>query len=107
MEKRTRILQGILLGTIAATVLVVVLTIAGDMYKPLKTFLKEAHHHHWVGKGVWAALLFAIVSVFYAVGVKGGTDERTSKLLRIASWTILAGTVLLILFFVWEYFRHM
>lgn len=101
-----KFINGTIVGAISTVVFIVALTIAGDLYAPLKNFLKEAHHHHWVGKGIWAAILFVIVTPGYYFVKKNDTSDNTTRLMRILAWISLLGALTLLLFFVYEFFKH-
>lgn len=103
--KQTKLINAGIVGAIAAVIFIVLLTIAGDLYAPLKKLLKDAHHHHWVGKGIWAAILFAVAALGYGILVKAPHDETTPRLLKILSWVMVGGTFALILFFIYEFSR--
>lgn len=105
-NKQAKIVNAGIVGAIAAVLLVVLLTIAGDLYAPLKKLLKDVHHHHWIGKGVWSAILFMVMALGYGVFSKAPQDEKTPRLLKTLSWVTALGTVVLILFFIYEFSRH-
>jgi len=102
-SNQSKLVNGILLGAIGAVILVTLLTIIGDLYAPLKNLLKDAHYHHWVGKGVWAAVLFVIIVFGYILGAKNSNKKITDKLLKILSCVAIISAVALILFFVYEF----
>lgn len=94
------------MGAISAVALVVVVTIIGDLYAPLKNFLKDAHYHHWVGKGIWAAILFTVVTFGYYFFKKIDTSDNTTRFMRALAWTLIFGALTLFLFFTYEFFKH-
>jgi len=89
-----------------ASVLVVFLTITGELYSPLKDLLKDMHYHHWVGKGIWAAVLFTAVTVILYLTTKDDDDFTLTRLVNRLSCTLVCATILLFLFFVYEYSIH-
>lgn len=102
------LVKGLVAGAIAVVLFVVSITILGELLPPLKNLLKDAHHHHWVGKGVWSAVVFAVVTLG-SFSVLRGKSENTlvaSKLILYLSHALIAGTVLLFLFFVYEFYTH-
>lgn len=105
----SKLTNSIIAGSIAAVAFIVILTIVGDLYAPLKALLKDAHYHHWVGKGIWGSMLFAGVGVVYYIFAPlspPGTTDTTTKLLHKLSWILISGTIILIAFFVYETFGH-
>lgn len=103
--QQTKIVNAGIVGAIAAVILIVLLTIAGDLYPPLKKLLKDLHQHHWIGKGIWATILFAVVAFGYGVSARAPQDEKTPRLLTVLSWVTLGGALALILFFTYEFLR--
>ncbi len=105
-EKGMRITQAVAFGTIVVTFFVVAITITGELYKPLKVLLTEAHSHHWVGKGIWSAVTFFAASALYYLIQRSTHTDRASSLIKIASIVMLLGTVVLLLFFWYEFASH-
>ncbi len=95
----------ITIGALVAMFFVVGITILGELYAPLKPFLKEQHYHHWIGKSVWSVVVFVIVTattlIYYRK--KDDTEIPLSRYLSLASIFLGAGTIVLYLFFVYEY----
>lgn len=103
-----------MIGAYVAVIFVVIITIAGELYKvtgvdgktvnPIKDFLKALHGHHWVGKGIWAVALFIITSGGSYLSLRGPADEnRVSCHTSILAWTLALGTLILFAFFIYEY----
>lgn len=106
MDKTPRVINALLAGAIVATVFVVVITIAGELYAPLKNILKEQHYHHWVGKSIWSVIFFVITAGGYYVVMRSATNESTVRLIRILSWMVVFSALALFIFFVYEFFMH-
>jgi len=106
---KLRLIKGLITGAIATSVFVVVITIFGELLPPLKNFLADAHHHHWVGKGIWSAIVFVAVMLGSLLVFRGDDDSMllTSRLIRYLSHALLAGTAILLLFFVYEFYAHL
>jgi len=103
---KTKLINACIVGAISAVIFIVALTIMADLYAPLKKLLKDAHHHHWVGKGIWATILFVIVASGYYFIKKIDTNESTTRFMRALTWTLIFGALTLFLFFVYEFFKH-
>ena len=101
-----KFINGVIVGAISTVVFIVVLTIAGDLYAPLKNLLKDVHHHHWVGKGIWATILFVIVASGYYFIKKIDTSDSTTRFMRVLAWALIFGALTLFLFFTYEFFKH-
>lgn len=53
--------EKILLATLATILFITLLTIAAELNAPLKGWLAATFTHHWVGKGILAMALFALL----------------------------------------------
>lgn len=118
--KKENLIRSSLIASTIATVFVVIITIAGELYKvtdaagksinPIKEFLKALHGHHWVGKGVWAVGIFFIAwVVFYLLDKNNdeSTEPRLSCYAQILMCTLIIGTIALYGFFTYEFvIRH-
>ena len=86
------------------------ITVAADLYLPLKNWLKLTFSHHWVGKGILAGVVFAAVIVIVSF-IPAPEDDLKAKMLARSSWKLvivsLVGTLVIILFFIYEaFFKH-
>ena len=112
MSKKTEInkdhepiVQSTMLAGALAAILVVFLTVVGELHSPLKDFLKNAHYHHWVGKGIWAAGLFILVTaISYPLFKRGARNSKAT--ITFFNWMLILGTLILLLFFTYEYLIH-
>ena len=99
------LLRSAMLAATLSVALVVLLTVVGELYSPLKNFLKDSLYHHWVGKGVWSVALFTIVTlVAYPIFKQRQTTTKTSLILL--NWALVLGSFILFFFFVYEYVIH-
>ena len=115
---KNNLIRSTLIGASVAVVFVVIITIAGELYKimgpdgktminPIKDFLKALHGHHWVGKGIWAVALFVISSaVMYFAGRNNSGERQLSMYVSMLTIMLIAGTALLFGFFIYEYSIH-
>lgn len=93
--------RGFIIGAIAAILLIVILTIIGELYAPLKDWLKDVFLHHWIGKGVLAVAIF----VFLGLALPRKKAENSiGPILRILTIVTVFATLALVLFFVYEAF---
>ena len=81
-EKYLRFARAAALGSIAASIVVAVLTIGGEEWAPLKNALKSAFTHHWLGKSVVSAAVFGVM--FLLTAWKPSDVQKTTRALWYA-----------------------
>lgn len=101
-------------GAAYSVMLIVVLTVVGELYiattaagkvvHPLKDMLASLHGHHWVGKGIWAVILFVVVSLlkYYSLRNTDASDKLTPYT-EFLSMMLIIGTLVLFGFMIFEY----
>ena len=94
------------LGATASSWLLAILIIAAELYGPFKNLLKSTFSHHWIGKGIWATILFVVVASGYYFIKKIDTSDSTTRFMRALAWTLIFGALTLFLFFTYEFFKH-
>jgi len=108
------LIQSALVGAMVTIAFVVIITIAGELYKvtgvdgkainPIKDFLKGLHGHHWVGKSIWAIGLFVITTVGTYLSCKNYTTEHPlNKYVWFLTVALILGTAILYAFFAYEF----
>ncbi|MEK7549223.1 MAG: hypothetical protein AAB496_01910 [Patescibacteria group bacterium] len=102
MDKKNKIIFSITIGAIAAVIFITAITVAADLYLPLKDWLKNNFHHHWVGKSVLAVAIFFAVSFFIKLLPINIDDNKTEKVLKLLFWLTIFGSLAIFGFFVWE-----
>ncbi len=102
MDKKSKIIFSVAVGTIAAVIFITTITIAADLYLPLKGWLKNVFSHHWVGKSVLAAVVFLLFSVFGWLFSKRANDEKIRKALILLNWLLIIGFLAIMGFFIYE-----
>lgn len=90
------------MGAICAVIFITIITIAADLYLPLKGWLKNVFSHHWVGKSVLAAVVFLLFAVLSWPFSKRADDEKITKALILLNWFLVVGSLAIIGFFIWE-----
>lgn len=85
-------------AAIGAIVLVVVLTIVGELHAPLKNFLKDTFSHHWLGKSILSVVVYLVVAL--ALSFKKAPIESAAFALRALGGVSIAGALLLTGFFI-------
>lgn len=116
MQKQQLVYSALIASSITI-LFVVLITIAGELYKvvdatgktinPIKDFLKSLHGHHWVGKSYWAIALFVVATaVLYALYQKCSAEQSLLRGVRILTLSLILGTLALYGFFTYEYLMH-
>jgi len=97
-ETYFRFARAAALGSIAASVVVAVLTIGGEEWAPLKNALKSAFTHHWLGKSVISAAVFGVI--FLLMAWKPSDVERTVRALWYAIGAAILSAAAMTFYFV-------
>ena len=75
-------------------------TIIGELYKPLKNALAAVGGHHWVGKGITAFIVYLLA---YGLLSFINNKSQTNNISRSIFISPLISTLVLLIFFVYEY----
>jgi accessory gene regulator protein AgrB len=86
----------------AAVVFVTAVTVLGEFSPNVKDQLKALFTHHWIGKGVLAALMYLVVLGIGLLVKKTATEAMVAKAMRQTAWLSAVATVGLFLFFAYE-----
>jgi|SRR3989344_1858188 len=89
--------------TTSATIwFIVILTLSAELSKPLKDFLANLTGHHWVTKGVAAAVFF----VFLYFIIARSTEEASNikKETMYVLWSSILGGLVIFIFYLWHFF---
>ncbi|OGE81864.1 MAG: hypothetical protein A3E98_03185 [Candidatus Doudnabacteria bacterium RIFCSPHIGHO2_12_FULL_48_11] len=100
---RLRLIYSSIIGTQAALLFAVIVTIWAELAPPLKDWLKSLSGHHWTSKSYLTMLVYVVVFAYcYSVsgGVSGGKVKRAVYHLF---WLGLVGSAVLVGFFIWHY----
>jgi hypothetical protein len=88
-NKKSQYIYAFALSAMLAMITIAVLTVAGDLYKPLKSWLAETFYHHWVGKGVISFVgLFVLGYAF-----KSFVTDKKESLPTFLMWMFWIGTL--------------
>lgn len=94
-------------GAALAVAFVTGVTVTADLYLPLKNWLKLMFSHHWVGKGVLAGMVFTVAAIIFSF-MPVPLDDMKAKILARGARNLvlvsLAGTLIIIAFFIYEAF---
>ena len=103
MRDKQSILSAIIISAILTIVVIVILTVCGELDAGFKGWLTQTFSHHWIGKSIISVLVFLVsVPVFYVLRLK-----KISIVFLI--WLLVAVAnlsfgVLLVFFFFEAYF---
>ena len=105
--KRNSIISSCL-SAIAAIVTIVAITITGELYAPLKDWLKTTFTHHWLGKSIISIAVFAVVFFVsrLSIAVEDESENIGSFISALSVFAIL-GTHALVGFYLYEYLIHL
>ncbi|MCR4323231.1 MAG: hypothetical protein NUV61_04055 [Candidatus Azambacteria bacterium] len=104
---RLKIIRATMYAAGLTIVFITGVTITADLYPPLKNWLKITFSHHWIGKGILAAVIFIMVSLILSL-LPAHIDEGKIKTLVRSAWVLviitLIGTLVITSFFIYEAF---
>lgn len=103
---KIRIARAAIWGATAAAVFVAAITVLGEEISWLKPWLKDQHYHHWIGKGIWAAVIFFVFTgLTYVFSRHFVFEDNVSRSLKALAWALSLGTIIIGGFFVLETFH--
>jgi len=102
--KQTQIVNGLIAGGIISIALVTILTVVGDLYSPLKDWLKVTFSHHWIGKGVLSTVALILGGIGGGLFEIDGRKQTADKLLSALAIVLIVGIIALLLFYYYEAF---
>ena len=91
--------NAVILSTILTIIYITVITVAADLYPPLKEFLANTFSHHWIGKSVTAIVIFVLFKVI-VLSLK--PKIKTAFLLNWLTIISVLATLVILAFFTWE-----
>lgn len=102
-DKKSQYIYAFAISAGLAIITVAVLTIAGELHKPLKNWLAETFMHHWIGKGVISFVGFYILGYILSFIVPGNRDKVVTILFGLF-WVSLLSTLAITGFYYYETF---
>jgi len=105
MDKNTKIISSFIAGAIVSVIFITASTIGGELYHPFKDWLKATFYHHWVGKGILSVAIFLVVTLLHIFISKSKNvgEERLKKCFMILFWLSVVSTLLITIFFIYEF----
>jgi len=103
MDSGKKFVNSFIISASIAVIFIVAVTIMGELYAPLKDWLKNAFTHHWIGKGAISFIGFYLIS-FLLYSAMSENINRTVLLLNILTCIVGAGIIAIIGFYYYEAF---
>lgn len=89
-------------AAISSIILTLALTLSTELSEKFKNFITALTWHHWVSKSVIALASFFIVYLFAR---KQKDDGNILQQIKILVWITVIAIFVIILFFLFEYFK--
>ena len=99
--KKMKIVTSAFISAALVAVFVVGITIYGELYTPLKDWLKVNFSHHWVGKSVLSAILF--LALFISFLFKTPNEKFPNFSLKLAFWLAIISSAAILFFISMRY----
>ena len=96
--------QAAAVAAIVTIIFIASITVAADLLPPLKTWLASTFTHHWIGKGVLAAIIFAGLYGLLSVFGRNAQDETVAAYLKLLNVLTVLGGLVIVAFFFYEAF---
>lgn len=87
-------------STVAATWLIVGMTLLSEVSAPFKSFLIQVGSHHWIGKSIIAAAAFAVL---YVLLRRSGESRGILRGVLLVVGSVVLGGSVIFLFFVRDF----
>jgi len=103
MRDKQSILSAIIISAILTIVVIVLLTVCGELDAGFKGWLTQTFSHHWIGKSIISTLVFLVsMPIFYVLRLK--KISTVSLIWILAAVANLSFGILLAFFFLETYF---
>ena len=102
-DKKTQYIHAFALSAMLAVVTIAALTVAGELYKPLKNWLADMFIHHWIGKGVISFVGLFVIG-FILTPFITDRKEATATFLIWLFWISVLSTLAIFGFYYYEAF---
>lgn len=104
MQKNIKILNSFIISAAVAVIFVAFITIISELLPDIKSFLKNNFTHHWAGKSVLSLIIFIAASLIFLI-IPAKTDiKKICADIKILIFSMAAGSLAILLFFVYETF---
>ena len=89
MPSNYKLIRSAALGAILSIVAVTVITIAGELYAPLKDWLKSVFTHHWLGKSIISVAVFVVFWIIGMATFRADEDKTRQSISVLFSVAVL------------------
>ncbi len=96
-------IEAVYMATIITILLIVSMTVIGELYSPFKDFLEERFTHHWIGKGAISTAAFVLVIFLYAPKDTQTQKKLYWKPIKSLVTVFILSSIILIIFFTAHY----
>ena len=90
-------------AVVAVAIFIAIITIGGELFAPLKNWLKAAFTHHWLGKSALSIILFVLI--FILRSFTPASPEQVRRAILSAAWWSVLSAVAMTLFFILHTFK--
>lgn len=94
--------RALIVSVITVIWFVVIVTIASELYKPLKTLLALMTGHHWVTKSILAVVLL-VLTYFLLKRRTTSSDKSDISGIYAVVGSGVAGGLIIFVFYVWHF----
>jgi len=91
------------ISTIITEAVIVFLTLFSEMSEGFKNLLKAMTGHHWTSKGIIALILF--FALYFAFRKMKTKENDIWKYTKHVFWLTIVFSLIILLFFVFEFFK--
>lgn len=102
MASNYKLIRSVALGAILSIISVTVITIAGELYAPLKDWLKAVFTHHWLGKSAISVIVFILFSIL-GMATLSADEYKTRQSISVLFSVAVLCTLALVAFFVYHF----
>ena len=92
--------NSIILASLLTIIYITVVTIAGELFLPLKESLKNVFSHHWIGKSITSFIFFFILLLLLSIISPKANVKKTILFLKLLIAVSVASSLVIFGFFV-------
>lgn len=102
MKKNLKIVWAFSLSAIVAILFITAATVVAELNSPFKDFLKDNFMHHWIGKGVLAAIIWSLGGLLVNLFPFPSDEKKTTFMIWLISLSTIVGFLIIFLFYLYE-----
>ena len=100
---RIKLIYASAIAAIISPAFVVFVTIYAEFSAPLKNWLSALSGHHWTSKSILSLLVYLLATKLIYLMRKNVPPEEAKRFLGYLFWVVIAGTLILLVFFTAHY----